>query len=248
MCELFAMSAGQNYTAQEYLPLFADKGRDNLSGWGIGFFREGQAHIERSCEGVITGDQIIHDSFQRLARVIDSRIILSHLRCPKSGHAKESQAQPFADRFLDHQWLFIFAGESPKLAAYQSPRRLMPEPLAAARVFEFIRDGMEAQLALWPSQSLYQALAMSCRKLIDDFPGQYCFFLANETVLFAFFNHSQVLLYRYPEVLGEMLLLTTIPGGLTHDPARWQGFTNRDQTRGQILIVSGPDLLYLGHL
>ena len=41
MCELFAMSAGQHYTAQDYLPLFADKSRDNISGWGIGFFREG---------------------------------------------------------------------------------------------------------------------------------------------------------------------------------------------------------------
>ena len=42
MCELFAMSAGQNYTAQDYLPVFADKSRTNISGWGIGFFRGGQ--------------------------------------------------------------------------------------------------------------------------------------------------------------------------------------------------------------
>ena len=49
MCELFAMSAGQHYTAQDYLPRFADKARDNMSGWGIGFFREGQVHIEKSC-------------------------------------------------------------------------------------------------------------------------------------------------------------------------------------------------------
>jgi hypothetical protein len=31
------MSASQHYTAQEYLPLFADKARANISGWGIGF-------------------------------------------------------------------------------------------------------------------------------------------------------------------------------------------------------------------
>ncbi len=247
MCELFAMSAGQNYTAQEYLPLFADKGRANLSGWGIGFFREGQAFIERSCEGVISGDQI-HDSFQRLARVIDSRIILSHLRCPKAGHAQESQAQPFTDRFLDHQWLFTFAGESPKLAGYQSPRPLMSDKLTAARVFEYVRDGMEAEQALWPGQSLYQGLALTCKKLLGDFPGEYSFFLANETVLFAFFNQGQVSVWRSPEVLGEVLLLTTISGGLTRDPARWQAFTNRDRDRGQVLIVSGPDLLYLGYL
>ena len=68
MCELFAMSAGQHYTAQDYLPLFADKARANMSGWGIGFFREGQVHIEKSCEGIYAGGHV-HDSFQRLARV-----------------------------------------------------------------------------------------------------------------------------------------------------------------------------------
>ena len=113
MCELFAMSAGQNYTAQEYLPVFADKSRDNISGWGIGFFRNGQVYIEKSCDGIYAGDQV-HDSFQRLARVVDSRIIISHIRCPKAGHQKESQAQPLSASFLEHQWLFSFTGESKK--------------------------------------------------------------------------------------------------------------------------------------
>ena len=154
MCELFAMSAGQRYTAQEYLPPFADRARANISGWGIGFFREGQVLIEKSQEEVFSGDQV-HDSFRRLARVIYSRIILSHIRCPKSGHQKESHAQPLTDHFLDHNWLFITSGESQKLMDYQSPRPLMSEELLAARVFEFIRDEMESGLASQPRQSLY---------------------------------------------------------------------------------------------
>ena len=60
MCELFAMSAGQHYTAQDYLPLFGGKARDNMSGWGIGFFREGQAHSEKSCDAIHEG-HIVHD-------------------------------------------------------------------------------------------------------------------------------------------------------------------------------------------
>ncbi len=139
MCELFAMSAGQNYTAQEYLPVFADKSRDNISGWGIGFFRAGQVHIEKSCEGIYDGDQV-HDSFQRLARVVDSRIIVSHIRCPKAGHRQESLAQPLSDHFLDHNWLFNYKGTAPKCLEYQSPRAIMAEELLAARAFEFIRD------------------------------------------------------------------------------------------------------------
>ena len=163
MCELFAMSGTQRYTAQEYLPPFADRSRDNISGWGIGFFRDGQVVIEKSQEEVFSGDQI-HDSFNRLARVIDSRIILSHIRCPKSGHQKESHVQPLSAEFLDHQWLFISRGDSPKIFNYQSPKPILTEELLAARVFEFIRDEMESALTDQPRQSLYQALALACKK------------------------------------------------------------------------------------
>ncbi len=103
----------------------------------------------------------------------------------------------------------------------------MPEELLAARVFEFIRDGMEAQLQDWPDLSLYQALAVTCKKLITDYPGEYIFFLANETVLFAFLNSAQVLSYHPPEALGESLVLTTVSGGLTRDPDHWRAYPNR---------------------
>jgi hypothetical protein len=247
MCELFAMSAGHHYTAQEYLPPFADKARENISGWGIGFFRNGQVLIEKSCEGIFTED-MLHDSFRRLARVIDSRIILSHIRCPKSGHQKESHAQPLTDHFLDHNWLFIFKGESPKLMHYQSPRPVVSEQLLAARVLEFVRDEMESGLATRPRQSLYQVMALGCQKLIANFPGRYLFFLANETVLFAFFNNSQVFTYQDPKAVGESLVVTTVTGGLTENPDNWCVFSQQDTTRGQILIISGADLLYQGHL
>lgn len=247
MCELFAMSGGQHYTAQDYLPPFADRARSNISGWGIGFFREGQVHIEKSREEVYPGDQM-HDSFRRLARVIGSRIILSHIRCPKSGHQKESHVQPLADKFLDHDWLFISRGEAPTIMTYQSPRPLLPEELLAARVFEFIRDEMESGLANEPRQSLYQVLALACKKMIGKYPGEYMFFLANETVLFAFLNHSQVFTYQDPKARGDLLVLTTVTGGLTSQSDNWRAFSQQEPNRGQILIISGADLLYLGHL
>jgi glutamine phosphoribosylpyrophosphate amidotransferase len=247
MCELFAMSAGQHYTAQDYLPLFADKARDNMSGWGIGFFRDGQVHIEKSCDGIYEGN-VVHDSFQRLARVIGSRIIISHIRCPKAGHQQESLAQPLTDHFLDHHWLFSFTGESQGGHGYDSPRPLMRERVLAARVFEFVRDGMEAHQAASPEHSLYHGLAEACRELIRRYPGEYAFFLANETVLFAFLNHGEILTYRPLEASGESLVLTTVPGGLTRSPEHWVAYPNADPGRGQILIISGPDLLYLGQV
>ena len=46
MCDILAISAGFNYTPKQYLPLFAERGRRNMNGWAIGFFREGQAVVE----------------------------------------------------------------------------------------------------------------------------------------------------------------------------------------------------------
>ena len=60
MCELLAMSVVQHYTAQDYLPLFAAKTRSSMSGWGIGFFHEGQAHIEKPGDGIYEGN-IVRD-------------------------------------------------------------------------------------------------------------------------------------------------------------------------------------------
>jgi hypothetical protein len=247
MCELFAMSAGQHYTAQEYLPRFADKARANMSGWGIGFFREGQVHIEKSCDGIYAGD-MVHDSFQRLARVIGSRIIISHIRCPKAGHQQESLAQPLTDHFLEHHWLFSHMGEAQGGHGYESPRPLMRERLLAARIFEFVRDGLLKQMADWPELSLYQGLVVALSQLITRYPGEYIFFLANESVLLAFLNCAQVFIYRPPQALGEFLVLTTVAGGLTLDPEHWHGYANPDPTRGQVLIVSGSDLLHLGQI
>ena len=247
MCELFAMSADQHYTAQDYLPRFADKARDNMSGWGIGFFREGQVHIEKSCDGIYEGD-LVHDSFRRLARVIGSRIIISHIRCPNAGHQQESLAQPLTDHFLDHDWLFSFTGESGSGHGYDSPRPLMRERLLAARVFEFVRDGLEAHLAVAPEHGLYQALAVTCKQLISRYPGKYTFFLANETVLFVFLNHGEIRTYHPPEARGESLVLTTVAGGLTRDPELWFTYPNEDPNRGQILIISGADLLHQGQV
>ena len=124
----------------------------------------------------------------------------------------------------------------------------MRERVLAARVFEFVRDGLEAHQAASPGHSLYQGLAVTCKDLLGRYPGEYAFFLANETVLFAFLNHGEILTYHPPGAPGESLVLTTVSGGLTRDPELWQAYPNQDPNRGQILIISGADLLYLGHI
>ena len=243
MCDIFALSAGYNYTAQDYLAVFAEKARQNMNGWGIGFFRDGQAFLEKSAEKVFDGHQV-HESFQRLARVIDSRIIVSHISCPLSGGRHSAHNNPFALPFLDHIWLFVNVGRDQEIEPYRSnnePR--LEADVKAARIFEYLRDALISHMGQHPYGSLYGVLRESIRKLLSEYPGRYTFFLANESVLFGFTNFRRLQLLRKSETLGDILLVTSVGERLS--PEEWLPIEPDESSLGKLLVIAGPDLLYL---
>ena len=126
MCDLFALSARQHYTAATSLPLFAVRGRQNVHGWGIGFFRQRFPVVEKSGEQVFA-DGRLHVSFQRLARVVNSPIILAHIRYKSSGEVDECHAHPFVLTFWGQAWIFAHNGKAPAIESYVSPLSLLNE-------------------------------------------------------------------------------------------------------------------------
>lgn len=244
MCDIFALSSGVNYTAQEYLPIFAEKSQRNMNGWGIGFFRDNHALIEKSSERVYSREQV-HESFQRLARVVDSRIIVSHISCPLSGGRHTAHNHPFALSFLDHAWLFVHVGLIDGIEDYKTahePR--IDVDVYPARVFEYLRDQLVSYLRYTPYGSLGRSLVKSIKNMITEYPGNYAFFLANESVLFAFCNFRQLMLLRETESSGNSLILTSIKEGLSDKD--WTTIRPEPATLGKLLVIAGPDLLYLG--
>ncbi|HVO82874.1 MAG TPA: class II glutamine amidotransferase [Syntrophobacteria bacterium] len=243
MCDVLAISAGHNYTPKQHLPLFAERGRRNMDGWGIGFFRDGQALVETSPEQVHTGDQV-HESFQRLARVIDSRIIVAHLRCSLTGGHHRADACPFTLSFLDHDWLFAHVGIVEGIQQYrtQNAPRLSADGYSA-RIFEYLRDQLLSVYALNPYISLEDALGAGVHRLVSDYPGHYAFFLANESVIFAFCNFRHFLLLREAELMGDILLMTTVEEGLS--PNKWFPLGRQEGCRGKLAVVAGPELLHV---
>lgn len=246
MCDILAISAGFNYTAKQYLPLFAERGRRNMNGWAIGFFREGQALVEASPEQVHTGYQV-HEGFQRLARVIDSRIIVAHVRCSLSGGHHQTESYLFTLSFLDHDWLFAHVGVVEGIQQYQTrnePR--LDADAYSARIFEYLRDQLLSLYALNPYVSLEDALGAGVQRLVSDYPGHYAFFLANESVIFAFCNFRHFLLLREAELMGDILLMTTVEEGLS--PNNWVALKPDAGSRGKMLVVAGPELLHVAHV
>ncbi|MCG6946730.1 MAG: class II glutamine amidotransferase [Deltaproteobacteria bacterium] len=243
MCDIFALSAGYNYTAEDYLPVFAKKAKENMHGWGIGFFREGQPVVEKSSEQVFDGDQV-HESFQRLARVIDSRIIISHISCPLSGGQHSAHNDPFTLPFLDHMWLFVQVGGDQDIDGYQTvnePR--LEADVSAARIFEYLRDQLIRHTKNHPYGTLYVGLRECIRKLLSDHPGLYTFFLANESVLFGFSNSRRLLLLKKSEKLGDILLVTSVGERLS--PEEWLSIEPDEHSQGKLMVIAGPDVLHL---
>ncbi|MBW2070984.1 MAG: class II glutamine amidotransferase [Deltaproteobacteria bacterium] len=246
MCDILAISAGHNYTPGQYLPIFAAKGRKNLYGWGIGFYRDDRALVEKSADQAFDGEQV-HESFQRLARIIDSRIIVSHLRCHRGGGRHVALNHPFCLPFLNHSWLFVHVGIVEHIEQYCTERepRLDTE-VYPARVFEFLRDKMMSHLEMNPYLSLYDVVQRSIAKLVAAYPGYYNFFLANESVLFAYCNHGQLLLLKESETPGEVLLLTSLDKGLSEK--EWLPIRAPESSIGRLLVIAGPEVLYMGDL
>ena len=242
MCDLFALCASRHYDAATSLPLFAARGRRNVHGWGIGFFRQDHPVVEKSAEKVFQ-DGRLHASFQRLARVVTSPIILAHIRYRSSGQVDECHAHPFSLDFWGQSWIFAHNGEARAIEPYRSRHTPTLEASSdSARTFEFLRDYFVDAVPRRQDTPFRQILQEALSALIRQYPGQYNFLLTNGRFLWAFTNHRQFLLLKGSQKLEDALLLTTIEEGLS--PENWQKISLQEESWGKILLIAGGDLVW----
>jgi glutamine amidotransferase len=246
MCDLFALSASRHYSAATSLPLFAVRGRANVHGWGIGFFRNSTPVVEKSGEKVFT-DGRLHSSFQRLARVVNSDVIVAHIRYKSSGMVDECHAHPFTLDFWGQSWIFAHNGKAPAIEPYSSRYEPRLEAKSdSARILEFLRDYFLDAEPRRPRTPFIQILKEALGRLLTEYPGEYNFLLTNGKVLWAFTNHRQFLLLKGSQKLEEALLLTTIDEGLS--PEEWKKIVAQPGSIGKLLLIAGGDLLCLENL
>ena len=242
MCDLFALSANKDYSAPEFLPVFAVRAKKNMDGWGIGFFRKNYAVVEKSAEQIFYSGHL-HDSFQRLARVVKSRIIICHLRFRTSGLVDECHAHPFVLKFGGHNWIFAHNGKAPAIESYRSSDIAIEDAVSdSARAFEYLRDHMEDHHKHSSEpEMLFKALLNSTAQMIDQYPGNYNFLLSNGHLLFAFTNHRQFMVMKGSSKLKGAFLLTTLARGLTQE--KWLRVAKATNRRGLLLAISGNDVI-----
>ena len=244
MCDLFALSAGKDYSAPKSLPLFVKQARKNMDGWGIGYFKKYNAFVEKSAEQAYLSGRV-HDSFQRLARVVNSRVILCHVRFQTSGPVDECHAHPFILEFGGHNWLFVHNGKAPAVEDYRTRGSPIEGAQSdSAKTFEYLRDQMSLHLEGQPRSlpTLFEACHQSTAQLLRDYPGNYNYLLTNGWVLFAFTNHRRFMLLRRSKKLEGGLLLTTLKRGLSDE--NWTRVAKSTNRQGILLMISGTDIIY----
>jgi predicted glutamine amidotransferase len=242
MCDLFALSAKKDYSATESLPIFAVRAKKNMDGWGIGYFRKFNALVEKSAEQIFHLGQL-HDSFQRLARVVKSRIIICHLRFRTSGLVDECHAHPFVLKFGGYDWIFAHNGKAPAIESYRSSGIAIEDAISdSARAFEYLRDNL---LKHYQNANelpdLFTAIRRSTEQMLEEYPGEYNFLLSNGHLLFAFTNHRQFMFMKGSDKLKGAFLLTTLPRGLTKE--KWLRVAKATNRRGLLLAISGNDVI-----
>jgi predicted glutamine amidotransferase len=242
MCDLFALSAATHYAAPKALPIFAARTGRNMDGWGIGFFMRNRAFIEKSAARAYH-EGIIHDSFQRLARVISSKFIIAHVRLRTSGPIDECHAHPFVLQFRGQDWIFAHNGKAPAIESYRSQSVRLDDAVSdSARTFEYLLDGIAAHHeSSGGTPCLFTAVANSSRQLVKEYPGCYNYLMSNGSVLFAFSNHRQFLLLKGSKNLERGLILTTVERGLSEE--NWTRFSRQKDSVGFLMAIVGSDIL-----
>jgi predicted glutamine amidotransferase len=241
MCDLFALSASRHRTAANSLPLFAVRGRKNVHGWGIGFFRQHLPVVEKSGDQVFT-DGRLHVSFQRLARVVNSPIILAHIRYKSSGEVDDCHAHPFVLDFWGQSWIFAHNGKAPAIELYATSNNPELEATSdSARAFEFLRDFFFKAEPRRPHTTFSAILQEALILLLQRYPGEYNLLLSNGQVIWAFSNHRQFFMLKGSKSLEDALLLTTIEEGLSAE--NWQRIAAAEGSLGLLLLIAGGDLV-----
>ncbi|MBW1980393.1 MAG: class II glutamine amidotransferase [Deltaproteobacteria bacterium] len=242
MCDLFTLSAGKNFSAPKSLPLFAVRASNNVDGWGIGYYKNHRAFVEKSADRAYLPGQL-HDSFQRIARVVSSRIIICHLRMRSSGPIDECHAHPFVLNFAHCDWIFAHNGRAVSIESYRSSGSIIEEAVSdSARAFEYLRDHLLAAASTAAGISpLFERLYEATGAMIHEYPGKYNYLLTNGWCLFAFTNHRQFMVLRESAHLEDGLLLTTVGKGLSNE--QWLRIASPGNARGLLLAIAGTDII-----
>lgn len=105
MCRLFGLIANGDvditFSMLEAGNRFKHLARNNPDGWGLGWYRHGEARIYKK-----EGNALNSDEFDSKVKEINSKIVIAHVRRASSGCSRRENSHPFGYK----NWIFAHNG------------------------------------------------------------------------------------------------------------------------------------------
>jgi predicted glutamine amidotransferase len=244
-CDLFLLSSHRPYFGDRILPAFARHGRDNIDGWGIGSYANGQAQVLRRAEPAVDGENLSGE-FAVAVEAVSSPLILGHLRLTSLGRNRKENNHPFLLNFLGYDWLLIHNGtaRNHEQLVPVAERLLTESDNDTPRIFEFLRREIMAYLSR-PRRSLIEACRAAFAKLLDVDAGKFNLILTNGFLTFVFIHWRRFYLLHRVKQTGDVALISTLK--LTADE-EWVPFERLAGKKAKLLVFSGPTLIINGNI
>jgi predicted glutamine amidotransferase len=247
-CDLFLLSSHRAYSADRALPEFARRGLDNIHGWGLGYYQDGEGKVLRTAEPALDPTNFdVSREFALASQAVSSPIILGHLRLRSRGPVRPENNHPFKLTYLGYDWLLIHNGTAkrPDTLVPEDRRILSESSCDSARVAEFLSYEIQQYMDGQPAHSLIHAVRHAFAQLLERDSGKFNLILSNGHLSFALIHWRTFYLLRRAKGTGDTALLSTLE--LTNDEA-WFRIEPVGSNKAKMLAFSGPTLVYNGDL
>lgn len=234
MCDLFAMSCNAEDRATSSLPRFARYATRNPHGWGLGWYENGQARIEREpCRADFS--EHFYDSIEE-AR---STNMIAHVRYATHGVHTTCNCHPFTRNYRDRDWIFAHNGWVDGVDIHQ----MSEGNTDSEQIFNLIMDEVELYQNSGEIRGTYPALKHAIGVVFDRYGKDINLnlLISDGSMLYVYHHYpgKPIYLVRRSKEYGDAALVSTqeLTGEhwITLEPDRLLVLD-----RGEVFVYSTP--------
>lgn len=204
MCELFGMCCQEPDRALYSLSSFRELSDDNPDGWGLAFYKNGKAVIEKEAVKAKSSEK-----FQTILQSAASKIFIAHIRWATRGEVCTENCHPFKRTSFNRDWVFAHNGTVHNITQHQFSQGTTDSEQA----FQKMIDNTEVYIHQSTFHGLYPAIKNSIKELFERYSRNitFNFLLSDGSVLYAFNHYPTKPLYmstREKEYGGAIVIST----------------------------------------
>ena len=182
MCDLFGMSCNAEDRAWKSLTVLANEhSGKNPHGWGIGYFENGNAIIEKAPEKAKKSQ-----TFLSVIEKAKSSVVIAHVRYATKGDSCVENCHPFKGKLFNRDWIFAHNGTIMNIAHHIRSKG----ETDSEQVFHLLLDLVESYQRTGTTHGTFSGIQNGIKNAFDicGMDNTLNFLMSDGTILYAF-NH-----------------------------------------------------------